>query len=780
MANPLQQAAIRRKGLYIGVILALFTLSIFWRGKLALPFAAASNLPHKLSQYAILNQSEHLELRELDQGEPEIAGSVAKLSLLGSRGIVVTGLWWAAIEKQKRNEFHKFEVLVRLVTRLQPNFVSPWIFQSWNIAYNVSVENDKLGDMYFYIARGIELLAQGDRYNTKIARRAADGQPVEGRKVGSPDIRYQIGFYYQNKFGVSDKVSTLRSLAQLSCVPPSERKVIRDQNGNIVGLPLSTDKGIDREAFAKFCEKNPQLVRRLRNKLNCERPEDVVQFLADNERIPSLFKNGTDELADAESQFPVLPQRFREGPDEAYPGPKDDTFDAFNAARAWFAYSQIVIPPAKTDRQDDRGNEIGNPLPWASPKPNEYDQFLYRMPRAPALIIFRQQQPRAQSYLAERLMKEGWFDSTSAWNPDERSETDKLWFPGRSGDTSLRTPANAKTEWARAFDLWNQHGKDHGLELTPERRRQIEDTAGVKGTPSGIPLEMSAEELEARGWSKEKFEALRALIYYEQNRAMTNFPFFLEQSRAEKDTVTVEARKTLWEADQARSNAQNIKAARLYVAALAKWREALTAYPQYHRIGSNMAATRAEEETFENEIELFRLLKEDAEVRARAEVAVEVFRALVPSAGEVAKADLLQAIAQDEAVTRITAESVTQIYPNLPIDSADPKKVVVRRVEDVATATAAAFGPAVAEAARPLIVRGVINSEFAWMKEFKYEPKTRDVSGRLDRSAYWVSPEVRESVLNRLGLIRKAPPPAPASPGPGEGAPPPPPGGPGS
>ena len=39
--------------------------------------------------------------------------------------------------------------------------------------------------MYFYIARGIELLAEGERRNQR-----------------SPDMRYQIAFYYQNKFGV--------------------------------------------------------------------------------------------------------------------------------------------------------------------------------------------------------------------------------------------------------------------------------------------------------------------------------------------------------------------------------------------------------------------------------------------------------------------------------------------------------------------------------------------------------------------------------------------------
>src|SRR5690349_10563104 len=111
MANPLQQASYRRKALYIGLIVGLFTVSIFWRGKLDVPFGSAARAaepdraPTKLNRIAdvlssksVLAQAEDLELRELDQGDPEIAGSVVRLSLVGSRGVVITLLWRAAIE----------------------------------------------------------------------------------------------------------------------------------------------------------------------------------------------------------------------------------------------------------------------------------------------------------------------------------------------------------------------------------------------------------------------------------------------------------------------------------------------------------------------------------------------------------------------------------------------------------------------------------------------------------------------------------------------------------
>ena len=138
----------------------------------------------------------------------------------GSRGAAVTILWKAAIDKQMKNEWNELELIVRSLTKLQPHFLTPWLFQSWNLAYNVSVESDRVKDKYFYITRGIELLAQGERLNRD-----------------NPDMRRWIGFYLQNKFGVADETNTLRSLYQLSCIDPQEREPSRfRQSGRPVDL----------------------------------------------------------------------------------------------------------------------------------------------------------------------------------------------------------------------------------------------------------------------------------------------------------------------------------------------------------------------------------------------------------------------------------------------------------------------------------------------------------------------------------------------------------------
>ena len=136
--------------------------------------------------------------------------------LTGSRGFAVAYPLALGHREAEAERLPRDGKRLEAVTQLQPHFITPWIFQSWNIAYNVSVEMQGSGDMYFYIARGIELLAEGER------RKAAQGSRRR-TQIGSPDMRYQIAFYYQNKFGVSDTVEVLRCLFQLSCIPPDER-----------------------------------------------------------------------------------------------------------------------------------------------------------------------------------------------------------------------------------------------------------------------------------------------------------------------------------------------------------------------------------------------------------------------------------------------------------------------------------------------------------------------------------------------------------------------------
>src|SRR5215213_6245467 len=255
MANVYQRAAKQRKLAYLVAIVVLLGLSLVVRGtffridKKSRQEVEQSPLALTLDGRAKLH-----ELTELQQGDKELGGAAVQLLLTGSRGLAVSALWLDAIDKQKKQEWNELDIAVDSITKLQPHFTAPWLFQSWNLAYNVSVEMDRLNDMYFYIARGISVIAEGDAQNRN-----------------NPDLRYNIAFYYQNKFGVSDRVTTLRCLYQLSCIPEEDRDPDR---------LLNPDKTVNPERFEQFCEKHRQLVRRMKETRIPGSGHDEAQVLA--------------------------------------------------------------------------------------------------------------------------------------------------------------------------------------------------------------------------------------------------------------------------------------------------------------------------------------------------------------------------------------------------------------------------------------------------------------------------------------------------------------------
>lgn len=757
MNDELRRKAVVRKAIYFGIILALFTLSMFWRGVFTLPIGDLdralkldeNNNPVPLravdvvARLPIRYQADDLELRELDMGDPEIAGAAAQVSLIGFRGAVVTLLWRAAIKKQVRGEYQEMEFYSRLVSRLQPHFIEPWIFQAWNISYNVSVETDKLGDQYYYIAKGISFLSEGERINTRTHRRGGAAY-----RIGSPDIRFQIGFYYQNKFTVADKVETLRCLAQLSNIPPGDRDPKKlTVDGTVKGR-------VDPDRFLKFCENNPQLVRRMKkavvnplnNKiegLNLKTPEEVVDFLAVNQLIPARYLP-TGELAPEESQFPVFPKNDPQND----PGLNTfmqrvltrphDTIDMLHAARAWFSYAQEVVPPPSRPGEDG--------VPMAVPRKGEYDEFRYRIPLRPALIEFRKSPCRSQTYLAERLQKEGWIDRTSVWSPDEA--TDNKWFPQTTTPVRLKAGLSSVEEWLEAYNMFKEYGQRNGMD--PKHRliqEEIARPSEILG-PLGQQLmrEYSDEELKQMGIPKEALDARTAIMHYDQNRHITNYQYFLDSCLLETDPRISTSRQLLWDAKTAHATGDEAREIEIRVKAAAEWRSAISD-AKFQSFYQSERTDQMHELTNEQEMTLATLLKTTSAVNQR----IEPTKVAVAIAGSATSSTmsgtlLTQLISLDEAKARIAM--------------ATPSADLNQRVAELMKAAASAPG---VKADPEITRRGLINTEFSWMKD------------SMERGfiSPWVRESIRKTYLRDKGYIARQDE-APSGPGsePPSGTPP--------
>src|SRR5581483_11750418 len=110
----------------------------------------------------------------------------------------------------------------------------------------------------------------------------------ERRIKNDPDLRNHMAWYYQNKFGLSDENNTFRSLFQLACIDPKLRDPLRFRKR------VNNEWQFDLKKFEDFCREQPQLVKRLRDKLRAKTPELVVEFLDENRRIPNRFEEGPE------------------------------------------------------------------------------------------------------------------------------------------------------------------------------------------------------------------------------------------------------------------------------------------------------------------------------------------------------------------------------------------------------------------------------------------------------------------------------------------------------
>lgn len=656
----LQAQSVRRKLIYFATIIVLFTLVTF-SGSLA------RTLTGRIPSWTISRRADALQLTESTQGHADVAGSSVRLLLTGSRGIVVCVLWVTTQEHQKRHEWNEVEVLVQSITKLQPHFLTPWLFQSWNLAYNVSVESDRVRDKYFYISKGIQLLAEGERINR------GRGYDDEGEfETGNPDMRYWIGFYYMNKFGVSDEATTLRSLFQMSCINPAKRTNLRGEGGKI-----STER------MREFVKENPMLVRRLRERLRCSTLEEVVLFLEDNQKIPTRYEAadaGWRLKSNTTDQFPVVPDKVWDASKSGISidpgvlhGEFPDNFINYSAALWWMCFAQDPLPPY----------EYGKPARATPPQ----KPLRHRLPRSPMLILFRQAPPRNVSFIADTLQKDGWFDE-SGWVIE-----DQAWFTGPDGRpeqlvVGAEPRYSSRQAWQTAYDQWNRHGDEHGMKLDQAAKDRLDNLAQLyrrtyQIAPGGMGPELNRAQVDDAMWTS--YDAHQQLTFLAQNLQATNYKHFLYESQAESDPRIVEVRKLFYDADRQRKQGNPELAMRRYEAAFDRLRGSraenrrglLEEYLDFRN------DKMTQDTLVEHQIEYVRLLYEHRGAQLRA---------------SIASSELLRYAAAQTSnpfnLGGLVAASMFQYFPNVrqlplfvgPLDGADSAGnpwLLERNVHDV-------------------------------------------------------------------------------------------------
>src|SRR5277367_3077885 len=100
----------------------------------------------------------------LDNAPPMLAFTTVALG--GFRGLISNYLWIRANDLQQDDKFFEAAQLADWITDLEPHFAQVWVFQAWNMAWNISVKFKDFTDRWHWVEHGMELLRDdGLRYN---------------------------------------------------------------------------------------------------------------------------------------------------------------------------------------------------------------------------------------------------------------------------------------------------------------------------------------------------------------------------------------------------------------------------------------------------------------------------------------------------------------------------------------------------------------------------------------------------------------------------------------
>jgi len=182
------QSSLDRKIVYL-VVIAVLLVPLSYLGRPATSDSATADG----SPGGMLAQkrAEH-NLMQAELGQIDPTSETIKLVTFGLRGIAANILWEKAHRYKREKDWTNLSATLEQITRLQPNFISVWQFQAWNLSYNVSVEFDDFHDRYRWVIKGIDFLKKGIQFNERAAPLFWDVGWFISQKIGRSDERRQF------------------------------------------------------------------------------------------------------------------------------------------------------------------------------------------------------------------------------------------------------------------------------------------------------------------------------------------------------------------------------------------------------------------------------------------------------------------------------------------------------------------------------------------------------------------------------------------------------------
>jgi hypothetical protein len=171
-----------------------------------------------------------------NQARPDLLTNV--LFSVG-RALAVDYLWIGLQNLQQEGRYFDANQRAEWICQLQPHFASVWVFQAWNMSYNISVAMNSGEDRWRWVKNGYELLRD-------------QGIPLNPKNL---TLYHQLAWIFQHKIGaLSDdqhwyyKIQIARAMEDIIGWP--------DPNYDaIVKAPATWEKLVADPTMAEFVEK---------------------------------------------------------------------------------------------------------------------------------------------------------------------------------------------------------------------------------------------------------------------------------------------------------------------------------------------------------------------------------------------------------------------------------------------------------------------------------------------------------------------------------------------
>ena len=122
--------------------------------------------------------------------------NIVMVGLGGFRGLVAEALWFRVSRLQMEGRYVELVQLANWITMLDPKASEGWVFNAWNLAYNISVMMNRPEDRWRWVQNGIALLRdEALRFNPRDARLYRELAWMYQHKIG--DVMDSAHVYYK-------------------------------------------------------------------------------------------------------------------------------------------------------------------------------------------------------------------------------------------------------------------------------------------------------------------------------------------------------------------------------------------------------------------------------------------------------------------------------------------------------------------------------------------------------------------------------------------------------